>query len=190
MAESSSESSNSIGGVGFVFRFAGGSAAEDDAGRSGHRTRGALLGNGRIGGCGRGGGPCAGCKVPKIDAGCRNMLRCADACVIPYDWFNNSWNPGVCVKAACLLTDSIYDLAISDRGETGMDVLDSGFIGTEETTKGDGIAGVGSAGRGGVSKIVVETKVGVSETVVGTGAPCWHFFRLCSFDLIGPGIRP
>ena len=168
--ESSSESFSSIGGVDFVFCFAGGSAAEDGAGRSGRSGGGALLGVGRTGGCGRGGGPCAECKVPKTDAGCRNMLHCGDACVIPCDWFNNSWNPGVCVKVACLLTDSIYALAVSDRGRIGMDVLDFGFTGIEETIGGDGIAGARSAGRGRVLEIVIGTEIGVSRTIVGTGA--------------------
>ena len=90
LAKSSSESSSSIGGAGFVFRLAGGSAAEDGTGRSGRRTGGALLGIGRTGCCGGGGGPCAGCKVPKTDAGCQNRLCCGDAYVIPYDWFNSS----------------------------------------------------------------------------------------------------
>ena len=57
------------GVVSFIFRFAGGSTTEEGAGRSGHRTGGALLGAGRMSGCGGGGGPCAGCKVPRADAG-------------------------------------------------------------------------------------------------------------------------
>ena len=118
LAESSSDSSSLIGGVGFVFCLAGGSAAEDGTGRRGCRTGGTLLGAGRARGCGGGGGPCAGCKVSKTNAKCRNRLHCGDDCVIPCDWFNNSWNPGVWMKAACLLTDSIYALAVSDRGGT------------------------------------------------------------------------
>ena len=55
--------------VGFVFRFAGGLAAED-GGHSGRGSGGALLGAGRMSGCGGGGGPCARCKVPKTDAEC------------------------------------------------------------------------------------------------------------------------
>ena len=85
MAESSFESSNSIGGAGFVFRLAGGSAAEDGTGRNGRRTGGALLGTGITGGCDGGGGPYAICKVPETDAGCRNRLWCGDTCVIPCD---------------------------------------------------------------------------------------------------------
>ena len=170
MAESFFESSTSIGGVSFVFRLAGGSAVEDGTSRSGPRTGGALLGARRTGGCGRGGGPCAECKVPKTDAGCWNRLRYGDACVIPCDWFNNSWNPGVWMKAACFLIDSMYALAVSDRGGIGRDVFDSGFTDAGETAGGDGIAGVGSAGRDGVSETFVGTKAGVSGTVVGIGA--------------------
>ena len=154
--------------VGFVFRFAGGSVAKDGAGRSGRRIGGTLLGVGRISGCGGGGGPCVGCKVPKTDAGCWNRLHCGDACVIPYDRFNNSWNLGVCVKVVCLLTDSIYALAVPNRGRIGMDVLGSGFAGTWEIAGGVGIARVGSVGRGGVSDIVDGTKTGVSGTIVRT----------------------
>ena len=36
------------------------------------------------------------------------------------------------MKAACLLTDSAYILAVSDRGGKGKEGLDSGFIGPEE----------------------------------------------------------
>ena len=154
--------------VGFVFCFAGGSVAEDGAGRSGRRTGGALLGVGRTGGCSGRWGPCAGCKVPKIDAGCRNRLRCGDACVICWDRFNNSWNPGFCVKAPCLLIDSIYALAVFNRGGIGMDVLGFGFAGIGETVGGDGIAMARYVGRDGVSDIVDGTKIGVSGTVVGT----------------------
>ena len=170
LAESSSESSNLIGGVGFVFRFAGGSAAEDGTGRSDRRTGGILLGTGKIGGCSRGEGPCAGCKVPKIDAGYWNRLRCGDAYVIPCDWFNTSWNPGVWVKVAGLLTDSMYALAVFDRGGTGRNVLDSRSTSTGEATGGDGIAEAGSTGRGGVSETFVKNEAGVSGTVVGMGA--------------------
>ena len=169
--ESSSESFSSMGGVvSFVFCFAGGSAVEDGAGRSGRGTRGALLGTGRMSNCYGGGGPCAGCKVPKIDAGCRNRLRCSDACVTSCDRFNNSWNLEVCVKAACLLTDSTYALAVFDKGGISMDVLGSGFVGTEERAGGDGIAEAGSAERGGVSEIVVETETRVSRTIFGMEA--------------------
>ena len=69
------------------------------------------------------------------------------------------------MKAACILTDSTYVFAISDRGGMGMDVLGSGFIGTGEGA-GDGITRAGSAGRGGVSETVVGTKTGVFGTIV------------------------
>ena len=73
LAESSSESSSSIGAaVSFAFRFVEGSAA---ANRS-LEAEEALLGAGRAGG---GGGPCSGSKAPKVDAGCWNKLRCGEA---------------------------------------------------------------------------------------------------------------
>ena len=74
LAESSSESSSSIGAaVGFVFHLAKGSAA---ANRGSLEARGALLGVRRAG---SGGGPCGGGKAPKADVGCRNRLRCGEA---------------------------------------------------------------------------------------------------------------
>ena len=72
------------------------------------------------------------------------------------------------MKAVCLLTYSMYVLAVSDRGGTRRDVLDSGFTSVGETTGGDGMTGAGSAGRGGVSEICVRTEAGVSGTGVGT----------------------
>ena len=50
------------------------------------------------------------------------------------------------MKAACLLTDSIYALVVFDRGGIGRDVLDPGLVGIGETTGGDGMDGAGSAG--------------------------------------------
>ena len=73
------------------------------------------------------------------------------------------------MKAACLFTDSMYALVVSNRGRTCKDVLDSGFTGAEETTRGDRIARVGSVGKDGVSKTFVETEAGVSGTIVGMG---------------------
>ena len=69
------------------------------------------------------------------------------------------------MKAACLLTNSMYALAIFDRGRTGRDVLDSGFTCVEETARGDEMAKAGSAGKGGV----LETFVGIEAGVSGTG---------------------
>ena len=158
LADSPSDSSSSIGAVvGFVFRLAGGSSAESETSRGSHRAGGALLGAGRVGSWDGGGGPCSGGRVPKADAGCRNRLCCGDACVIPCDWFNNSWNRGVCVKAACLLTDSIYSLAVSDRGGTEKEVLGLRFAGMGETAGGDKTTGAGSVGRGGVSEVSIGT---------------------------------
>ena len=78
LAESSSESSSSIGvAVSFVFRLAEGSVA---ANRGSLEARGTLLGVGRVG---SGGGPCGKGRVPKADVGCRNRLCCGEACVSP-----------------------------------------------------------------------------------------------------------
>ena len=58
------------GVVGFVFCFVGGLVKDGDgAGRRGRGSGGVVLGAGRISGCGGGGGPCAGSKVPNADAG-------------------------------------------------------------------------------------------------------------------------
>ena len=76
-AESSSDSSCSIGAiVGFAFRLAGGSPVEDETSRGSRKAGGALLGTRRAG---SGGGPCGGGKVLKADAKCRNKLRCGEA---------------------------------------------------------------------------------------------------------------
>ena len=73
------------------------------------------------------------------------------------------------MKVACLLTDSIYTLAVAARGNTGNDVLALGFAGIGEATGGDGMAGAGSAGRGGVSEMSIGTEIGVSRIDAGTG---------------------
>ena len=52
------------------------------------------------------------------------------------------------MKVAFLLVDSMYALAVFDRGGTGRDVVDSGFTGAREIARGDGIAGARSMGRG------------------------------------------
>ena len=76
-AESSSDSSSSIGAVvGFAFRLAEGSSVEDETNRGSREAGDALLGAGRAG---SGGGPCGGGKVPKADVGCRNRLCCGEA---------------------------------------------------------------------------------------------------------------
>ena len=61
------------------------------------------------------------------------------------------------MKAACLLKDSIYALAVSDRGGIEKDVLDLGFAGMGETAGGDNTTGAGSLGRGGVSEVSIGT---------------------------------
>ena len=74
LAESSSESSSSIGAtIGFIFRLAEGSVVASCGSLA---AGGALLGAGRAG---SGGGPCGGGKAPKADVRCQNMLRCGEA---------------------------------------------------------------------------------------------------------------
>ena len=48
------------------------------------------------------------------------------------------------MKAACLLTDSIYSLAVSDRGGIEKEVLGLGFASMGETAGGDGTTRAGS----------------------------------------------
>ena len=61
------------------------------------------------------------------------------------------------MKAACLFTDSIYSLAVSDSGGIGVETgtLGCGFARVEEVVGGDGMTEVGSAGRGGVSEVSI-----------------------------------
>ena len=61
------------------------------------------------------------------------------------------------MKAAYLLTDSIYSLAVSNSGGIGAETrtLGYGFAGVGEVVGGDGTAGVGSARRGGVSEVSI-----------------------------------
>ena len=59
------------------------------------------------------------------------------------------------MKAAYLLTDSIYSLAVSDSNGTGAEVLGLGFAGVGEVVGGDRMTGVGSARRGGVSEVSI-----------------------------------
>ena len=75
------------------------------------------------------------------------------------------------MKAACLLTDSTYSLAVSDSGGTRAEVLGLGFAGVGEVVGGDGTTGARSAGRGGVLEVSIgigswASKVGASS---GTG---------------------
>ena len=57
------------------------------------------------------------------------------------------------MKAACLLNDSMYSLAVSDSGGVGAGngTLGCGFAGVGPVVGGDGTAGARSTGRGGVS---------------------------------------
>ena len=72
------------------------------------------------------------------------------------------------MKAACLLTDSIYSLAIFDSGGTRVEneILGLGFAGVGEEVGGDGTMGAGSAGRGGVLEVSIE----IGSWISGVGA--------------------
>ena len=61
------------------------------------------------------------------------------------------------MKAACLLTDSIYSLAVSDSDGIGFETgtLGRRFAGVGEVVGGDGTAGEGSTGRGDVSELSI-----------------------------------
>ena len=59
------------------------------------------------------------------------------------------------MKAACLLTDSIYSFVVSDSSGTRAEVLGLRFAGVEEVVGGDRTTGVGSAERGGVSEVSI-----------------------------------
>ena len=61
------------------------------------------------------------------------------------------------MKAACLLTSSIYSLAVSNEGGTKKDVLGLGFAGVGETAGGDSTTRAGSVERGGVSEVSIGT---------------------------------
>ena len=64
------------------------------------------------------------------------------------------------MKAACLLTDSMYSLVVSNSGGIGAGngTLGLGFDGTGEVVGGDGTTGAGSTGRGGVSVVSIGTE--------------------------------
>ena len=70
------------------------------------------------------------------------------------------------MKAACLLADSIYFLAVSDNGGTGVEVLGLGFAGVGEVVGRDRTTGAGSVERGGVS----EVSIGIGSWASGVGA--------------------
>ena len=64
------------------------------------------------------------------------------------------------MKAACLLTDSMYSLAVSanDGIGAGNGTLGLGFDDTSEVVGGDEMTGAGSMGRGGVSVVSIGTE--------------------------------
>ena len=91
------------------------------------------------------------------------------------------------MKAACLLTNSMYSLAVSDNGGIGAGngTLGLGFDGAGEVVGGDGTKGARSTGRGGVSVVSIGTeswpsRVGASS---GTGVEVGSGTRAGS----GPG---
>ena len=63
------------------------------------------------------------------------------------------------MKAACLLTDSMYSLAVSDNGGigAGSGALGLGPDAKGESVGGDGTTGAGLMGRGGVSVVSIGT---------------------------------
>ena len=62
------------------------------------------------------------------------------------------------MKAACLLTDSMYSLAVAANGGiAGSGALGLGLDVTGESVGGDGITGAGLMGRGGVSMVSIGT---------------------------------
>ena len=75
------------------------------------------------------------------------------------------------MKAACLLTDSMYSLAVSDSSGIGVGngTLGLGFDGTGEVVGGDGTTGAGSTGRGGVSVVSIGTESWSSGVGAGSG---------------------
>ena len=73
------------------------------------------------------------------------------------------------MKAACLLTDSIYSLAVFNSGGTGAEVLGLGFAGVGEVVGGDGTTGAGFVGRGGVSEVSIGIGSWASKVGIGSG---------------------
>ena len=75
------------------------------------------------------------------------------------------------MKAACLLTDSMYFFAVSVSGGIGAGngTLGLGFDGTGEVVGGDGTTGARSTGRGGVSVVSIGTESWSSRVGVGSG---------------------
>ena len=91
------------------------------------------------------------------------------------------------MKAACLLTDSMYSLAVSNSGGIGAGngTLGHGFAGVGEVVGGVGTTGAGSTGRGGVSEVSIGIGVWTSgvDTSFGTGVEVGSGTRIGA----GPG---
>ena len=75
------------------------------------------------------------------------------------------------MKATCLLTDSMYSLAVSDSGGigAGSGTLGLGFDGTGKVVGGDGTTGAGFIGRGGVSVVSIGTESWSFGVSAGSG---------------------
>ena len=75
------------------------------------------------------------------------------------------------MKAGCLLTDSMYSLAVSDSGGVGAEsgTLGCGFAGVGAVVGGDWMVGAGSNGRGGVSEVSIQIGVWTSGVDTGSG---------------------
>ena len=93
------------------------------------------------------------------------------------------------MKAACLLTDSMYSLAVSDSGGIGArnGTLGLGFDGTDKVVGGDGTTGAGSTGRGGVSMVSIGTESWSSGVGAGSGIGVEVGSRIGAGS--GPGTR-
>ena len=101
------------------------------------------------------------------------------------------------MKAACLLTDSIYSLIVSDNGGTGAEneILGLGFAGVGEMVSGDGTTGAGSAGRGGVSEVSIGIGSWASRVGAGSGTSVGaSYCGLSTSDVLasdpGAGLSP
>ena len=90
------------------------------------------------------------------------------------------------MKAAYLLMDSIYSLAVSDSGGTVAKVLGLGFTGVGKVVGGNGTTGAGSAGRGGVSEVSI--RIGSWASGVGVGSGIGVDVGPRTGAGIGPGI--
>ena len=75
------------------------------------------------------------------------------------------------MKAACLLTDSMYSLVVFDSSGIGAGngTLGLGFDGTCEVVGGDGTTGARSTGRGGISVVSIGTESWSSGVGTGSG---------------------